>query len=36
MATMSMSIAVAAIEPVLTESERLALAGFLAGLQPPG
>jgi integrase/recombinase XerD len=30
-ATMSMSTAVAAIEPVLTESERLALAGFLAG-----
>jgi integrase len=31
MATMSMSTAVAAIEPVFTESERLALAGFLAG-----
>jgi hypothetical protein len=31
MAAMSMSTAVAAIEPVLTESERLALAGFLAG-----
>jgi integrase/recombinase XerD len=30
-ATMSMSTAVAAIEPVFTESERLALAGFLAG-----
>jgi hypothetical protein len=27
-ATMSMSTAVAAIEPALTESERLALAGF--------
>jgi len=31
MATMSTSAAVAAIEPVFTEPERLALAGFLAG-----
>ena len=31
MATMSTSTAVAAVGPVFTESERLALAGFLAG-----
>ena len=31
MATMSTSTAVAAVEPVFTESERLALAAFLAG-----
>jgi hypothetical protein len=31
MATTSISAAVAAVEPVFTESERLALAGFLAG-----
>ena len=31
MATTSTSIAVAAVEPVFTEPERLALAGFLAG-----
>jgi hypothetical protein len=31
MATTSTSTAIAASEPVFTESERLALAGFLAG-----
>jgi integrase/recombinase XerD len=31
MATTSTSTAVAAVEPVFTEPERLALAGFLAG-----
>jgi hypothetical protein len=31
MATMSTSNAVAAVEPVFTQPERLALAGFLAG-----
>jgi hypothetical protein len=31
MATTSTSTAVAVVEPVFTESERLALAGFLAG-----
>jgi integrase/recombinase XerD len=31
MATTSTSAAVAVVEPVFTESERLALAGFLAG-----
>ena len=31
MATMSTSTAVAAIEPVFTQAERLAVAGFLAG-----
>jgi hypothetical protein len=31
MATLSTSIAVAVVEPVFTQPERLALAGFLAG-----